>query len=88
MGSLSLLLAQAVQIYMFIIILRAVLSWFQINPNGPFFKFYIFIIQITEPVMRPVREFLHKLFPGSPFDFSPIIIIIILNILLNVLLGM
>lgn len=88
MGSLSLLLAQAVQIYMYIIILRAVLSWFQISPNGEFFKIYLFIIQITEPVMRPVREFLHRIFPTSPLDFSPIIIIIILNFLKNVLIGM
>jgi len=88
MGSISLLLAQAVQIYMFIIIIRAVLSWFQINPNGEFFKIYIFIIQITEPVMRPVREFLHRIFPASPLDFSPIIILMLLNMLRNILIGM
>ena len=87
MDSLRILLAQAVKIYMYLIIFRAVLSWIKINPTGQFFKIYLFVIQITEPVMRPVREFLHKIFPASPIDFSPIIIIVVLNMLFNVLMG-
>lgn len=87
MESLRLLIAQAVQIYMFLIIIRAVLSWIQINPTGEFFKVYLFIIQITEPVMRPVRDFLHKIFPASPVDFSPIIVIVVLNMLKNIIIG-
>lgn len=87
MESLRMLLAQAVQIYIIVIIIRAVLSWIQINPTGEFFKIYLFIIQITEPVMRPVRDLLHKIFPASPFDFSPIIVIIVLNMIKNVLIG-
>ncbi|MHA1739063.1 MAG: YggT family protein [Candidatus Heimdallarchaeota archaeon] len=87
MGSLGMLLAQAVQIYIIIIIIRAVLSWFQISPSSDFFKVYLFIIQITEPVMRPVRDFMHRIFPASPVDFSPIIIIVVLNMLKNILMG-
>ena len=87
MGSLTMFLAHAVQIYIILIIIRAVLSWFQINPAGEFFKIYLFIIQLTEPVMRPVRDFLHRIFPASPVDFSPIIIIVILNMLKNILRG-
>ncbi len=87
MESLKMLLAQAVQIYIILIIIRAVLSWIQINPTGQFFKIYLFIIQITEPVMRPVREFLYKIFPASPIDFSPIIIIIVLDTIRNFLKG-
>ena len=81
------LLAQAVQIYIIIIIIRAVLSWFQISPSSEFFKVYLFIIQITEPVMRPIRDFLHRIFPASPVDFSPIIVIMVLNVLKNILMG-
>ncbi|MBT3756442.1 MAG: YggT family protein [Candidatus Cloacimonetes bacterium] len=87
MGSLTMLLAQAVQIYIIIIIIRAVLSWFQISPSSEFFKVYLFIIQITEPVMRPIRDFLHRIFPASPVDFSPIIVIMVLNVLKNILMG-
>ena len=84
---LRILLAQAVQIYIFLIIIRAVLSWIQINPTGQFFKIYVFIIQITEPVMKPARDLLLKIFPSSPLDFSPIIVIVILNTLKNILIG-
>lgn len=87
MESLRMLLAQAIQIYIILIIVRAVLSWIQINPTGQFFKIYLFILQITEPVMRPVRDFLHKIFPASPLDFSPIIVIVVLNMIKNVLIG-
>lgn len=87
MDSLRILLAQVVKIYMYLIIFRAVLSWIQINPTGQFFKIYLFVIQITEPVMRPVREFLHKIFPASPIDFSPIIVIVVLNMVFNILMG-
>ena len=87
MDSLRILLAQVVKIYMYLIIFRAVLSWIQINPTGQFFKIYLFVIQITEPVMRPVREFLHKIFPASPIDFSPIIVIVVLNMVFNILIG-
>ena len=87
MNSLRMLLAQAVQIYILLIIVRAVLSWIQINPTGQFFKIYIFIIQITEPVMKPARDLLLKIFPSSPMDFSPIIVIIVLNMLKKLLLG-
>jgi len=87
MYSLRMLLAQAVQIYIILIIVRAVLSWIQINPTGQFFKIYIFIIQITEPAMKPARDLLLKIFPTSSIDFSPIIVIIILNMLKNLLIG-
>ena len=87
MDSIRMLLAQAVQIYILIIIIRAVLSWIKIDPSGQFFKIYIFIIQITEPVMKPARDLLLKIFPSSPIDFSPIIVIVVLNFLKNLLLG-
>jgi len=82
------LLAQAVQLYIILIILRAVISWFRINPVGQFFKIYLFIIQITEPVMKPARELLNRILPASPVDFSPILVILVLNFLRNILLGL
>ncbi|MCF7913457.1 MAG: YggT family protein [Candidatus Cloacimonetes bacterium] len=88
MIQLRMLLANIVQIYMIVIIIRAVLSWFRVNPAGEFFKIYLFIIQLTEPVMRPIRELQNKLIPGSPLDFSPILVIILLNLLRNILLGL
>jgi len=77
------LLVQIIDIYMIIIIIRAVLSWFPINPQSSLFRIYFFIIQITEPVLGRVREFLSRMIPNMAIDFSPFIIIILLNILRN-----
>lgn len=80
------LLVQIIDIYMIIIIIRAVLSWFPINPQSSFFRIYLFIIQITEPVLGRVREFLSRMIPNMAIDFSPFIIIILLNVLRNFIL--
>ena len=80
------LLVQIIDIYMIIIIIRAVLSWFPINPQSSFFRIYFFIIQITEPVLGRVREFLSRMIPNMAIDFSPFIIIILLNVLRNFIL--
>lgn len=80
------LLVQIIDIYMIIIIIRAVLSWFPIDRNSSFFRIYFFIIQITEPVLGRVREFMSRIIPNMAIDFSPFIIIILLNILRNFIL--
>ncbi len=80
------LLVQIIDIYMIIIIIRAVLSWFPIERNSSFFRIYFFIIQITEPVLGRVREFLSRMVPNMAIDFSPFIIIILLNVLRNFIL--
>ena len=77
------LLVQIIDIYMIIIIIRAVLSWFPIERNSSFFRIYFFIIQITEPVLGRVREFLSRMVPNMAIDFSPFIVIILLNVLRN-----
>jgi YggT family protein len=58
-------------IYMWIIVIRAVLSWINPDPYNPIIRF---IHQVTEPVMAPVR----RLIPlrGMGIDFSPIIILL------------
>ena len=80
---MRLLLVKLIDIYMIIIIIRAVLSWFPIERNSSFFRIYFFIIQITEPVLGRVREFLSRMVPNMAIDFSPFIIIILLNVLRN-----
>ena len=87
MNGLRYLIIQAIDIYMVIIIIRAIFSWFPVNPNSAFFRVYLFMVTITEPVLGWIRNFLRRLFPGSPFDFSPIIAIVLLNILRNLILG-
>ena len=77
------LLVQLIDIYIIIIIIRAVLSWFPINQHSSFFRIYLFLIQITEPVLGRVREFMNRIIPNMAIDFSPFIVIILLSVLRN-----
>lgn len=55
--------------YMWIIIIRALISWVNPDPWNPIVQL---LVRITEPVLRPVRRRL----PATGIDFSPVIVII------------
>jgi YggT family protein len=80
-GFLAYLLYRAIDLYTFAIIIRAILSWFSLNPYN---KMYRFLISITEPFLKQIRKYL----PRSNVDFSPIIAIILLSILQRVIAGL
>ena len=70
--ALAKLVNYALQIYLWIIIARAVLSWVSPDPYNPIVRF---IYSITEPVMGRIRTYLPVSFGG--IDLSPIIIFMI-----------
>ena len=61
-------------IYMWIIIIRALISWVNPDPWNPIVRF---LYQVTEPVLRPIR----RLLPNSAIDFSPLIVILVIMVL-------
>lgn len=74
--ALAKLVNYALQIYMWIIIARAVLSWVSPDPYNPVVRF---IYGITEPVMGAIRRYLPVSFGG--IDLSPIIVFMIIMFL-------
>ncbi|NDJ79270.1 MAG: YggT family protein [Chloroflexi bacterium] len=56
------------------------MSWVQIDPYSPLART---IFQLTEPVLEPIRNLLP---PTAGLDFSPIIAIILLNVLAQILI--
>jgi YggT family protein len=58
-------------IYMWIIIIRALISWVSPNPYNPIVQF---LYRATEPVLWRVRRLLP--IRGIGIDFSPIIVIL------------
>lgn len=60
-------------IYMWIIIIRAIISWVNPDPYNPVVRF---LYRATEPVLYQVR----RLIPikGLGIDFSPIIVILVI----------
>jgi YggT family protein len=73
--SLAELVALAINIYIGAILIQAVISW--INP-GTYNPIVSLLHSLTEPLLRPARRLLP---PVSGFDFSPILVLVALNVL-------
>jgi YggT family protein len=71
LNAIAVVLNMALTLYMWIIIIRALLSWVNPDPYNPIVQF---LYSITEPVMHRVRQMLPM--SGIGLDISPIIIIL------------
>lgn len=64
------------QLFQFALLARILLSWFpNVDRSNPIIQF---LYDITEPVLRPIREMLP---PTGMFDFSPLIVFLIIQVL-------
>lgn len=59
------------------IFIRAILSWFSIDPRSPLIRA---LDAITEPILEPIRRFM----PRLGIDLSPLIAIIVLEVVQSV----
>lgn len=66
-----------------LVIIRVILSWVRHDPYSPIFRF---IYEVTELVLAPVR----RLIPmrGMAVDFSPIIAIILLQLIKSIVIDL
>ena len=62
----------AFTLYSFAIIARSLLPWFNVSPYHPAVQF---LIQITEPLLAPIRR---NVPPIGGLDFSPMVALLIL----------
>lgn len=77
------LIAQLIQLYVIVIIAGVLLSWFPSEPGGGLHQLRMTIARLTDPVMMPVRRAVGASFGG--IDFSPIIVIIGLQLLAGII---
>lgn len=63
-------------IYIWVVIIAALITWVQPNPYNPIVRF---LWNVTEPVYRYIRRFIPTNFGG--FDIAPIILILALQFL-------
>ena len=75
------------QILVYLILGRAILSWFVRNPYGTLYKIYMAIIQITDPILAPCRKLLARFGMGGTIDFSPILAIIALTVINGIIIN-
>jgi YggT family protein len=76
-------ISSLLQLYLIVIFVRVILSWFPISPDSALASVYRFVYAITEPVMGPIR----RVMPGARvggmgIDFSPIIVLLLLEVIL------
>lgn len=71
LSAIATILDLGLNIYMWLIIARALLSWVNPDPYNPIIRF---LYNVTEPVMSYVRRRVPLVFGG--LDLSPILIII------------
>jgi YggT family protein len=67
------LLYYVLYIYMWVIIIRALLSWVNPDPYNPIVRF---LYRATEPVLSLVRRKLP--FGSTGIDFSPLVVILVI----------
>ncbi len=71
------LLSMLCSLYVYVLIIRAIISWFSPDPYNPLYRA---LINITEPVLDPFRRVLPA-FAGM--DLSPIVVILIIEYIIK-----
>ena len=69
-------------LYSWVIIAAALITWVSPDPSNPI---VMFLRQVTEPVLAPVRRFLPPWKTGG-LDFSPLIVILAIQFVERVIL--
>lgn len=73
LNSLASVIGILLTVYMWIVVIRAVISWFSPHPHNPVVQF---LAKVTDPVLYHVRRILPVTFGG--IDFSPVILILLI----------
>lgn len=60
------------------VMIRIILSWVGRGMNNQFTQL---VYQVTEPLLAPFRELQHRLGVGGQLDFSPILLLLTLQLI-------
>ena len=75
-----------IQLYVLLLVVRVVMSWFPISPNGPAETVAGFLYMVTDPVLVPLRRLLPPVRMGAmALDLSPIVAFFGLSVLRGLL---
>ncbi len=72
-GAIAYVLDIILNIYMWIIVARAIISWVSPSPYNPIVQF---LNRATEPVLRYARKIIPPI--GGTLDLSPIIVLLVI----------
>lgn len=73
LDAIAVIIHYILTIYLWLIVIRAILSWVNPDPYNPIVNF---LYQVTEPVLYRIRRYLPL--RGVAIDISPIVVFIII----------
>ncbi len=83
---MAVLVCKLLQLYLFVMIARIIISWFPISPGSALSSVYSVLYSLTEPVLGPVRRIIPPMgFGGMGLDLSPIVVFFGISLLSGVL---
>jgi YggT family protein len=74
------LLCQLLNLYVILILVRIVLSWFPVHPGGVVDQVGRFTRTLTDPVLEPLRRVIPTV---GPLDLSPLVAILGLQLVVG-----
>ncbi|MBI4551578.1 MAG: YggT family protein [Candidatus Latescibacteria bacterium] len=72
------ILFSLLRLYLWLVLIRAVLSWFNPDPTHPLVRL---LVAVTEPVLAPIRRIVPPI--GGRIDLSPLILFLLAQWLLS-----
>lgn len=83
---MSSLVCGLLQLYMLVLLVRVVMSWFPISPHGRGATFTGFLYLVTDPVLMPLRRILPPIrFGAMAVDLSPVVAFFGISLLMGLL---
>ncbi len=82
------IVCQILQLYVFVVLGRVVISWFPVSGPGPLATVQRVLYSLTEPILRPIRSLLPPVrLGGAGLDLSPIVLLIAIQVLVLYICG-
>jgi YggT family protein len=82
------LICVLLQLYIFVIFIRLIMSWFPPTPGTTYQQIYDAFVTVTEPVLAPVRAIMPPMRMGAmALDLSPIVVLLGLQLLSRLICG-
>jgi YggT family protein len=77
------ILVLLLKVYSFILLARVLMTWLpNLDYSNPIVRF---LHQVTEPVLKPIREVLP---PMQGIDLSPLVVFVAITIITRILIGL
>jgi YggT family protein len=74
--TITYIISELLQIYFWLVVISAILSWIQPSPYSPIYPVVNFVYAVTDPVFDFVREHVPVVFGG--IDLSPMVVIVVI----------